>query len=207
MPETTGLGTRERLLEAAGEEFGAHGFQKATIRAICQNAGANVASVNYHFGDKASLYSEVLRFSFARTHHRFPLEDGADSTVNERLRHFVEVFLKRLFSVGRSWQGQILAREFADPTRVLGEVVHTFMTPTLERLDAIIAAGCPDLSAEERRLHAFSLVGQCVFFRHARPVLDRLFGPEAYGDAQIPLLTDHIVTVFLRGLRLEGGAE
>lgn len=207
MPETTALGTRERLLEAAGEEFGTHGFQKATIRAICLKAGTNVASVNYHFGDKGHLYSEVLRFSFDRTHRRFPLEDDPQASVTERLSRFVEVFLKRLFSVGRSWHGQIMAREFADPTRVLGEVVHTFMIPLLERLDSIIAAGCPDLSAEERRLHAFSLIGQCVFFRHARPVLDRLFGPEAYGDDQIPVLTNHIVTVFLRGLSLEAGTQ
>ena len=207
MPETTELGTRERLLEAAGEAFGAHGFQKATIRSICQKAGANVASINYHFGDKEHLYSEVLRFSFARTHRRFPFEDDPTASVNDRLSLFVEVFLKRLFSIGHSWHGQIMAREFADPTRVLGEVVNTFMIPLLERLDAIIATGCPDLSAEERRLHAFSLIGQCVFFRHARPILDRLFGPEAYGDDHIPVLTQHIVTVFLRGLRLDGGAQ
>ena len=55
--------TRQRLLEAAGEIFAEQGFRQTTVRDICARAGANVAAVNYHFGDKEKLYSEVLRFA------------------------------------------------------------------------------------------------------------------------------------------------
>ena len=57
--------TRNRLLNAAGEVFAEKGFKSATVRAICDRAGANIAAVNYHFGDKEHLYSEVLRFAHA----------------------------------------------------------------------------------------------------------------------------------------------
>ena len=49
--------TKAKLLEAAGEEFADKGFEKATIRGICELAGANIAAVNYHFGDKEQLYA------------------------------------------------------------------------------------------------------------------------------------------------------
>ncbi len=44
--------TRQRLIEAVGEVFAERGFRAATVRDICQRAQANVAAVNYYFGDK-----------------------------------------------------------------------------------------------------------------------------------------------------------
>ncbi|MBI3492350.1 MAG: helix-turn-helix transcriptional regulator, partial [Acidobacteria bacterium] len=53
--------TRDRLLRAAERLFADRGFKKVTVRDICRVARANVAAVNYHFGDKLGLYREVLQ--------------------------------------------------------------------------------------------------------------------------------------------------
>ena len=55
--------TRDKLLDVAGRIFADRGYRAATIREICIAAGANVAAVNYHFGDKLGLYTEVVRQS------------------------------------------------------------------------------------------------------------------------------------------------
>src|SRR5579863_9420821 len=55
--------TRNKLIEAAGHVFAERGYRSATIREIWRRAGANVAAVNYTFGDKMGLYTEVLRQS------------------------------------------------------------------------------------------------------------------------------------------------
>ena len=62
--------TKVRLIEAAGEEFAGKGFDSARIRTICERAGANVAAVNYHFGDKEQLYVETVLDA-----HRCGLDD------------------------------------------------------------------------------------------------------------------------------------
>lgn len=51
---------RERLLKAAAAVFAKDGFEKASLRAICLKAKANVASVKYYFGSKEGLYREVF---------------------------------------------------------------------------------------------------------------------------------------------------
>ena len=53
--------TRERLLDAAETLFADRGFKNVTVREICLAARANVAAINYHFGDKLGLYREVLQ--------------------------------------------------------------------------------------------------------------------------------------------------
>lgn len=194
-------GTRERLLEAAGEVFAAEGFRAATVRRICARAGANLAAVNYHFGDKAGLYREVLRYAFQRVEERHPVPRPPGPAAAQ-LRAFVSAFLDRLLAVGDSWEGRVMARELADPTDALRGVVTAHMGPTLEHLDRTVAAACPGLPPAERRLHVLGLLAQCLFFRHARPVLDILFGRGAYARDQVPALADHIVRVFLRGLGL-----
>ena len=53
--------TRKRLLGAATDVFAEHGYHGGTVREICRVAKVNLALVNYHFGDKMALYTEVLR--------------------------------------------------------------------------------------------------------------------------------------------------
>src|SRR5580704_6501338 len=55
--------TRDKLLDVAGRIFADRGYRAATIREICIAAGANVAAVNYHFGDKLGLYTEAVHTS------------------------------------------------------------------------------------------------------------------------------------------------
>lgn len=56
-----GLATRARVLEAAAEVFARDGFEGTSLRGIAETAGIDIATLKYHFGDKAALFSEVYR--------------------------------------------------------------------------------------------------------------------------------------------------
>src|SRR5271167_711430 len=94
--------TRLQLLEAAGEVFAESGFRDATVREICRRAGANIAAVNYHFGDKETLYTEVLRYAYQKSVEKYPPQQGvpADAGAETKLRAFVLSFLLRIFDKG-----------------------------------------------------------------------------------------------------------
>ena len=91
-------GTRERILEAAGELFAEGGFRGATVRNICDRAGANVSAIKYHFGAKEELYSEVLRHWHEFAIRKYPplLGVGENAPPMEQLRAFIRSLLFRL---------------------------------------------------------------------------------------------------------------
>src|SRR5579862_3501720 len=111
-PVSTADGTRERLLEAAGEVFAQKGFREATIREICSRAGANIAAINYHFGGKERLYAEVLRYVDSLKADRHPFTAPETSvTAEAKLAWFVKQFLASVFDTDRpAWHQRIMNR-------------------------------------------------------------------------------------------------
>ncbi|MEG6992327.1 helix-turn-helix domain-containing protein, partial [Pseudomonas aeruginosa] len=48
-PRSDGESTRARILEVAGRLFAQHGYANTASKAICEEAGADLAAINYHF--------------------------------------------------------------------------------------------------------------------------------------------------------------
>jgi AcrR family transcriptional regulator len=195
--------TRERLLEAAGEVFAEKGFRGATVRDICQKADANVAAVKYHFGDKEKLYAAAVRYAhmcgvgnIADATRALP----GDATPQERLRAFVRFMLQGILDTGKpAWHAKIVARELAEPTKVLDMIAEEGVKPRLKLLSeiirSVIGADAPDAVVNRC---ARSVVGQILFYHFARPMLVRVF-PNDKPDVET--LAEHITSFSLGGLR------
>jgi len=68
---------RQRLLEAALEEFSARGPAGARVESIARGAGVNKQLITYYFGGKEGLYREMLRWCFAQPDAEFDAEPVA----------------------------------------------------------------------------------------------------------------------------------
>ena len=196
--------TRRALLDAAADVFAEVGFRQATIRNICSRARANVAAVNYHFGDKETLYGEVLseQSRLAMALHPSPPHDPK-VPAEKRLEEFVRSFLQRVLSVELSARhGRMMAREMVDPTRALDRLVTESIRPNSQQLAAIlrdvVGTGVPEASL---RLTGMSIVGQILFYCHCQPVLTRLFPDTRFHAGQLEELTLHITRFSLAALR------
>src|SRR5947209_10253431 len=93
--------TKTRLLEAAGAEFAEKGFDVARIRSICQRAGANVAAVNYHFGDKEQLYIAAVLEAHRCGMANPPESAQREGTPGERLRQYSHFFLSNVVAMNQ----------------------------------------------------------------------------------------------------------
>jgi AcrR family transcriptional regulator len=197
--------TRQQLLEAAGAVFAETGFRAATVREICRRAGANIAAVNYHFGDKETLYAEVLRHSQQKALEKHPLllDVSPNAAPEKRLRAFVQSLLLRIFDSGPiAWHGKLMSREMIEPTAALDSMVEERIRPMAEHLRQIVAEilDCP-VTDERARRCSLSVVSQCVFYHHCQPVVARLFPEQKYDHASIAQLADHIANFSLAALK------
>ena len=51
---------RELLLDSGKEQFLAHGFEKASLRTICKNAGLTTGAFYSHFAGKDDLFAALV---------------------------------------------------------------------------------------------------------------------------------------------------
>lgn len=54
------MSTKERIIETAEVLFARNGYAGTSLRDITEDAGVNVAAVNYHFGSKEGLLAAIL---------------------------------------------------------------------------------------------------------------------------------------------------
>ena len=195
--------TRQRLLAAAGEVFADRGFRDATVREICERANANVAAAHYHFGDKEGLYEAVFDYARNCANQRLDHDLAAAANSEERLRAYVRFFLKRFFDDGRpTWLGKLMAREMAEPTKVLDMLVSERIRPNHERLKTIAGELMNGVADDEAlRLCAFSIAAQCFFYFHYRPVVMRLYPDMQFGPQEVERLVEHITRFSLAALQ------
>lgn len=192
--------TRARLVEAAREVFSQHGFQGATVREICRRAGANVAAVNYHFGSKDGLLAEA--FNFNRLKALQTENATADACPEKRLRLFVHDFMLMLLDEkSASRQCRMMARELADPTPALDKIVTEAIAPLHEFLGRLVREIVGDkVSDTDSRRCVISILGQCSFYYHSEPVLQRLTPELRYDREEIEAIAGHIADFSLAAL-------
>jgi AcrR family transcriptional regulator len=195
--------TRERLLAAAETLFADRGFKNVTVREICLAARANVAAVNYHFGDKLGLYREVLQSAIdaMRATNDAARQAGEGHVPVEQLRRYICIFLHRLVGSGDDTVHRLVTREMHDPTPALDALVEQGVRPRIAYLSGLVARiiGCP---AEDRRVvrAVASIQAQTIAYL-PNPIAARLGLAFKPTKANLDEVADHIATFSIAGVR------
>ena len=195
--------TRERIAEAAGEIFAERGFDGTTVRDICQRAGANIAAVNYYFGDKQRLYVEaVVRAHRWRMEQARLPEWSEDTPAESKLLDFITTFFRRVFTgPDNTWHTKLMMREMSNPSEACAELVQSSIRPQFEILQSILRDLMPsDTPDDKLRLTTFSIVGQCLFYHFANPVVRNLLTDEQYSELDVATLAQHVWSFSLASL-------
>lgn len=175
------LTTKKRLLEAAVEIFAEKGYRDATVADVCDAAGANIASVNYHFGSKENLFRHVLREAFMRSEEEFPLDGGLEpkAPAERRLHAFMAGMIRRNLDPGPAGDfNRIMihqgTREFAPDELILSEVGQ-LQGEILESILAQLLGKLPNNLLVQAKM---DIVALCVFPSLAHRLRSHLFPTE-----------------------------
>ena len=184
--------TRQRILQAATELFAEKGFAQASTREIAKRAAVNIASLHYHFGDKADLYRTVFNEFSRRAQATAPAIDYEKASFAEIYTEFNRQFFAHL---AEPHLPRLAARERLEPSGVLGDAWVEEIRRRHKILDHAIARelglAAPDVHVQ--RL-TFAVTGMVILFDHARPIMDAIAPELISGEGWIETTLSHLTT-------------
>lgn len=195
--------TRLRLLAAASEEFAQRGYANARVRHIVDQARANLAAVNYHFGGKEGLYRATLvhltgqRDADASAR---PISQRRRGTARARLERHVFALVERYLEPHQAVLGRILAHEAMNPTSQLEGLIAESLGPELGYLQRLLGEAAPQAPQDEITLAAIGVLGQCLLYQFAFPALTRVRPELPKGKALFRAVARHVAATTLAGL-------
>jgi AcrR family transcriptional regulator len=169
--------TRAAILEAAKSQFARLGYDRAALRDIAAEAGADVALIKRYFGGKEALFTEALKDSIRAT----PLSEWDRATFARDVAQMMAGTPH--VNEGRTHGFQFLLRAATSPTTapLLNLAVQErFLTPIREWL------GGEDAQARARVLAA-AFIGFLV---------ERLIRDEALRGREREVFIDRVAAMF-----------
>jgi hypothetical protein len=126
-----------------------------------------------------------------------------------KLADFIATFFRRVLTgPDDTWHTKLVMREMANPTAACAELVQSSIRPQFEILLAILRELLPaGVSAQRLQLTAFSVVGQCLFYHFADPVVRNLLTSEEYSELDVAMLAQHVLDFSLSSIDRQARRE
>jgi AcrR family transcriptional regulator len=207
--------TREMLLATALELFGRHGYDAVSVRMLARHAGANVASIKYHFGGKDDLYAACIEHIIALVAPRVVLLEAIAAEARElagddpaRRRTLVARIVETALDTFLANPEvrpivPLVLRELAVPGphfQRLYDGVFCKVHQTMTAVTGWALGRSPDAAGTVVRAHA--VLGQVVIFHIAREILARRLGMADYGPRAMRLIKQEATASVLASLGL-----
>jgi AcrR family transcriptional regulator len=196
-------GMRRRILDAAKQEFAAHGLAGARVDRIAANAGANKRMLYYHVGNKEDLYLAVLEGAYEKIRaeeRALDLEHLDPPKAIERLIEFTWNYFIRNPEFLSLLQTENLtrARHLKRSTKVKSmhspfvEMIRTVLTRGVE-------SGTFQVAVDPVQLY-ISIAALAFFYLSNSATLSVIFGRDLLSGQAKDERLEHMVSLVLAAL-------
>ncbi len=205
-PQRQAASTRDRLLFSACRIFASKGYRDTTVADICDAAQANIASVNYHFGNKESLYRQVFQRLIDLYEPPAPPQNGSADDGEALLRFYI---LDRLeWLVQDDPLERLIRAEMVQPTGLVDDLRVAGLEKSRNHfVDAVRSIGTSTLSEATLRLCVTSILSQCRAFMAVNQA--GVYTPDMPRptDAELAAFADYVTVFSVAGIRALGERE
>jgi AcrR family transcriptional regulator len=173
-PRASNPDTRKRILAAACDEFGAHGFDATTVDRIARRARVNKAMIYYHFSDKRALYACIIRDVVAPIVTRLRAAAAEDAPPDKKLARLIDTLVRSIDE--SAYFLPIFLREIADGAAHLRTDELALIAGVFGTVSSVIAEGGAQKVFQPIHLALahFTIIAPLVMFRATAPVRARI---------------------------------
>lgn len=200
-----GPDTRKRILDAACDEFGAHGFAATTVDRIARRAKVNKAMIYYHFPNKRALYTCIIRDVFAPISDRLRRATTEDAPPYQKIDRLIETLVRSIDE--STYFLPLFLREIADGGAHLGPEELALIAGIFATVSGVILDGRQQQAFQpvHPALAHFTLMAPIVMFRATAPLRGRIKNVRRVEipDADTEMVVRHLQMVARRMLTPE----
>lgn len=214
MSTQSSLNTKEALLTTGRKLFGTFGFDGVSLRRLTQEAGVNLAMVNYHFGSKFALYETIIDQVISKREQAFrspeSVQQALDSAGNSPrelskvVAWHVEYMVHGLLSSPSNlWTSQLIEREQANPTACYRKLEEQLFAPNRKSIRLLVEAALGDtVSQDEVTIMTHSILGIFIRFLEDYKHIAKDLGSEYYTKLNIDRIAEALSKRILLMLEL-----
>jgi AcrR family transcriptional regulator len=202
------MSTRNRILLAAERLFAEKGVEHATLKMVTQEAGVNLAAVNYHFGSKdelalavfEDLADRISRRRLALLAERKLANGGKPLNIEEIVYFFMEPYV--LHGGGRDGALLInmILHQRVSPNSTVERIINSYFDTVAYRFVEAFAESIPHLDKKALFWRYYLMVSSILFAASERGQGNRLAklsdGLADLSDAEELV---HQLTLFMAG--------
>jgi TetR/AcrR family transcriptional regulator len=190
----------ERILDAALEEFSAHGFRGATIDRIADHAGMSKPNLLYYFRRKQDMYEALI----ARLLDTWlePLREL--NAVGDPLPE-LQSYIRRKLEMARDFprESRLFANEILQGAPRIKRLLETELKPLVDEKVDVLQGWMKDgrINTVDARHLIFSIWSTTQHYADFDTQVRVILGPDRGAEGRFDDAARYLETLFLDGLR------
>jgi TetR/AcrR family transcriptional regulator len=196
--------TPGKIIASAISIFSRDGFRGARMHQIAASAGVNQALLHYYFSSKEKLYEEALFTVFSQIFTQLRVHFNEETSPVTAFRNFIHMYM------------DILKNNPEFPKLLIFEVLEggSHIISVTDRIFSETGLSPPELivpfierAVREGQIRPVdpmqtmgSVIGMCIFYFIANPLMNHIWGPPEDMDAFIETRKEAIIDLVLYGI-------